>query len=88
MLCELGESYNEDLLVESASNSTLSTLIPPLCQEKELIVDDNFSISYDEDEERVFFKKLNELENMSIEDLRYLLSFTNSFSPSIHHKSA
>ena len=28
----------------------------------------------------MLFKKLNELENMSIEDLRYLLSSTNYFS--------
>ena len=63
-MCEFEESYNEDLLVESASNSTLPTSTPPLCQEKELIVDDNYSTSCDEDEERVLFKKLNELENM------------------------
>ena len=43
-------------------------------------MDDNCSTSCDEDEERVHFKKLNELENMSIEDLRYLLSSTNSSS--------
>ena len=57
-MCEFEESYNEDLLVESASNFTLLTLTPLLCQEKELIVDDNCSTSCDEDEERVFFKKV------------------------------
>ena len=55
VLCELEESYNEDLLVESASNSTLLTLTPPLCQEKELIVDDNCFTSCDEDEKQVIF---------------------------------
>ena len=55
VLCELEESYNKNLLVESASNSTLSTLTPPLCQEKELIVDDNCFTACDEDEKIVLF---------------------------------
>ena len=41
-------------------------------------MDDNCFTSCDED--RVIFKKLNELENMSIEDLSYLLRSTNSSS--------
>ena len=77
VLCEFDELFSEDLLVENASNFILPTLTSPLSQEEEQIVDKSSSTSCENDKGSALFNMLNDLKNMSIEDLTNLLSSTN-----------
>ena len=76
VLCELKELSSEHFLVKSAFNFTLLTLTLPPSQEKELVVDKSSSTSCDEDKGSALLNMLNDLENMSIEDLTNILSST------------